>query len=63
MHRKHYVELASIIRQHRIQLEDLLDNDQVRDALYYLTEDIASLCASDNPRFDRDRFWSAVKDK
>lgn len=61
MHRKHYVKLADILRQHYVQLDDFAQTSQGADALYYLVEDIATLCESDNPNFDRERFWSAVK--
>lgn len=62
MHRKHYVKLAEILRQHRVQLDDYAESAQGADAFYYLVEDIATLCESDNPNFDRDRFWSAVRE-
>ena len=61
MHRKHYTKLVEILRQHRTQLDDFAETSQGADAFYYLVEDLVMMCESDNPNFDRDRFWSAVK--
>jgi len=46
MTRKHYIEIARILRAHRAPIG--------------MVEEIARLCLADNPKFSLDKFMSAV---
>lgn len=54
MTRKDYVEVANILKKYS-------EAGMIREqTAQFLTSDFADLMESDNPRFDRQRFWNAV---
>jgi hypothetical protein len=54
MTRKHYEQLAKMIRQHR------QDDDGTNSAtIASIADSLACICESDNPRFNRETFFTA----
>ena len=62
MTRKDYKAIAEVIRQNTEELDSGAERGMVVKTIQdvpKLAEDLASIMASDNPRFDRIRFLSA----
>lgn len=54
MTRKHYEQLAKMIRQYRLE-----DDGTSSGVIASIADHLACLCEADNPRFDRARFNAA----
>lgn len=62
MSRKHYTEVAAIVRQNRQETEMLGEPGEIaaaRKAIEYVAKDLAGFFKRDNSAFDRARFLDA----
>jgi hypothetical protein len=57
MSKRHYNAFVAILRQHALHLESF----PASIAYDTLVQNFIAYCAQDNPRFDRQRFLSALK--
>lgn len=54
--RKHFVGIASALRG----AYDAFDSQSAQDAVLQAAQNLAGYFASENPNFDRDRFYAAI---
>lgn len=57
MTRKHFEALAAVLKDHAVSARDGSRDEQHRVA--WIAADVATICASFNPYFDRTRFLKA----
>lgn len=58
MHRKHFILIASILKKYNT-CQTTKGNKLCLQGFYELTADFANLCESENPSFDKEKFYKA----
>ena len=59
MSKKHYIEVAKIIKKHIKNTGDTTEEVSPTEAIKYVAVDLAQVFINDNQRFDRKRFLTA----
>ena len=60
MSRKHYREVAAILKARRDELSYCVSTNLARTQIDIVTVQLATMFKLDNPRFDRQRFYDAA---